>query len=69
MTNTHTYIVSDVNGGDGGMAIDSFTSKDEAIKCYWECVKDYPDRTFDIAIEDEDGDWIEVFQPQEEVTQ
>ena len=65
LTKTYTYIVNQVDGGDGGISIDSFTTKQEAINCYWECVKDFPDWTFDVAVEDEDGEWIDVFQPTE----
>ena len=63
-----TYIVSDVDAGDGGMAIESFKTKEEAVAYYHQLVSEHPDRTFDIAIEDEDGDWIDVFQPIKETT-
>ena len=63
---TYTYVVSDVYAGDAGMAIESFKTKDEAIAYYHQLVSEHPDRTFDIGVEDEDGDWIDVFQPDTE---
>ena len=60
---TLSYLVNDVDGGDGGMSLGEFETYDEALAFYHECVKDYPNDVFDIATVDEDGEWIDVDSP------
>ena len=62
----YTYVVSCVDDGDGGAEIDRFTNKTDAIKCWFDNVAEYPDKTFDVAVEDEDSEWIDIISPFEE---
>ena len=60
---TYTYLVSCIDDSDGGTPIDSFSNKTDAIKCWFECVAEYPQYTFDVAVVDEDGEWIDIISP------
>lgn len=55
------FIVSDCDGGDGGESLGSFESTDDAIQFFKELKDEFPDGNFDIAVEDEDGEWLEIF--------
>ena len=59
----YTYVVYCV---DDGMEIDRFANKPDAIKYWLDNIAEYPDKTFDVAVEDEDSEWIDIISPFQE---
>ena len=58
-----TYQLNCSTSGDGGEFMESFDNKDAAIAALNAAIKEFPDDSFDIAILDEDGEWIGFLLP------